>query len=70
MKIILAGALVFACASLSGCIVASAAGAAVGVTGAVVGGAVDLVTTSDEEQMKKDIKEMKKQNKARNRAEK
>ncbi|MBI1341044.1 hypothetical protein GC169_12655 [bacterium] len=34
---------------------------AVGVTGAVVGGAVDAVTTSEDEQMRKDVKHMKKE---------
>lgn len=47
---------------LSGCLVLDVAGAAVKTTGAVVGGAVDLVTTSDEEQMRKDNKTLKKEN--------
>ena len=47
---------------LSGCLVATAVGATVGVAGAVVGGTVDLVTTSKEEQMKKDNARLKKEN--------
>jgi hypothetical protein len=47
---------------LSGCIVTDVAGAAVGATSAVVGGAVDLVTTSEEEQMRKDNKALRKEN--------
>ena len=38
-------------------------GGAVGVAGAVVGGAVDLVTTSEDEQLKKDVEAMKKDKK-------
>lgn len=65
MKIILASLAAFACTTLSGCIIASAAGAAVGVTGAVVGGTVDMVTTSQEEKDRKDAREYRKQNKAK-----
>lgn len=49
----------------TGCVSAAigATGAVIGgaasATGAVVGGAVDVVTTSDEERMEKDIKELK-----------
>ncbi len=51
---------------LSGCVSAAvmATGAVVGgaakATGAVVGGAVDFVTTSEDEQLKKDVEKMKK----------
>lgn len=51
----------------SGCVSAAigATGAVVGgaadLTGAVVGGAVDVVTTSEEEQMRKDLDELKRQ---------
>lgn len=51
----------------SGCVSAAigATGAVIGgaasATGAVVGGAVDVVTTSEEEQMRKDLKEMKRE---------
>ncbi len=47
----------------SGCVSAAvgATGAVIGgaasATGAVVGGAVDVVTTSDEEEMRKELKE-------------
>ncbi len=47
---------------LSGCIVTDVAGAAIGATGAVVGGAVDMVTTSEAEQDKKDAKRLRKEN--------
>jgi hypothetical protein len=54
---------VFATAPLlSGCLIADVAGAAVGITSAVVGGAVDLVTTSEDEQQSKDIEKLKKEN--------
>jgi hypothetical protein len=55
--------IVFACLAalpaLSGCFVV---GAAVGATGAVAGAGVDLVTTSKEEQMKKDNERLRKEN--------
>jgi len=47
---------------LSGCLLVDVGVGAVKTTGAVVGGAVDLVTTSDEEQMRKDNKTLKKEN--------
>jgi phage tail tape-measure protein len=60
-----------ACTALSGCLAAAAVGAAVGVagdvaegavktTGAVVGGAVDQVTTSEKERSEKAEKEARK----------
>jgi hypothetical protein len=59
--IILAGVIV--CAPLlTGCLVMDVAGAAVGATGAVVGGAIDLVTTSKDEQNAKDVARLKKEN--------
>jgi hypothetical protein len=61
MKTVLLPALL-ALPLLSGCIVTDVAGAAIGATGAVVGGAVDLVTTSDAEQNKKDAKRLKQEN--------
>jgi predicted aminopeptidase len=49
--------------ALPGCAVVGVAGnvveGAANVTGAVVGGAVDIVTTSEEEQLKKDVEAMK-----------
>jgi hypothetical protein len=62
MKTVLLPALI-ALPLLSGCIVTDVAGAALGATGAVVGGAVDLVTTSDAEQDKKDAKRLREENK-------
>ena len=54
--------ILFAAPVLSGCLVTDVAGAAIGATGAVVGGAVDLVTTSEEEQMRKDNKVLREEN--------
>ena len=59
--IVLAG-LIAAAPLLSGCIIADVAGAAVGVTGAVGGGAVDLVTTSPQEQQGHDNERLRKEN--------
>lgn len=49
------------CGCVSTAVMATGAvvGGAAKATGAVVGGSVDLVTTSDEEQMKKDVRRMK-----------
>jgi hypothetical protein len=47
---------------LSGCLVGTVVGAGVGAAGAVAGGAVDLVTESKEEKMKKENKALKKEN--------
>jgi hypothetical protein len=47
---------------LSGCLVGTVVGAGAHATGAVVGGAVDLVTESKEEKMKKENKALKKEN--------
>lgn len=47
---------------LGGCLVASAAGAVVGVSAAAVGGAVDMVTTSKDEKNAKDAKRLRKEN--------
>jgi hypothetical protein len=60
LKLAFAG--ILAAPLLSGCLVTTVAGAAVNATGAVVGGAVDLVTTSEAEQNKKDVKRLKKEN--------
>ncbi len=54
---------------LSGCLAAAATGAVVGTTGAVVGGAVDLVTESQQEKDKKELKKLRKEKKERERAE-
>ena len=59
--LVLAGLLLTA-PLLSGCLIADVADAAVGVTGAVVGGAVDMITTSPEEQQAKDNERLKKEN--------
>jgi len=51
---------------LGGCLVASVAGAAIGVTasavGAVGGAAIDLVTTDEDEQQAHDIEALRKEN--------
>ncbi len=66
-------AVVCAPLALGGCIstALSATGAVVGgainATGAVAGGAVDLVTTSEDEQLRKDVKKMRRENKANER---
>ena len=61
VKAMLAAA--FAGPILSACIVTDVAGVAVGATGAVVGRAVDMVTTSKDEQNAKDVKRLKRENK-------
>jgi hypothetical protein len=61
-KALVLAALLAAIPLLSGCLIASVAGAAVGVGGAVVGGAVDMVTTSPEEQQKKDNERLRREN--------
>jgi hypothetical protein len=74
MKKALVIATIFATAPLlSGCLVASVAGAAIGVTGAAVGAvggaAVDLVTTDDEERKSQEIERLRKENDALKRGE-
>ena len=53
---------------LSGCLVATVAGAAIGVTGAAVGAvggaAVDLVTTDEEERKSQEIERLRRENEA------
>ena len=63
--IVVASAL--ACAPLlSGCLVADAAGAVIGVTcaavGAVGGAAIDLVTTDEDERQQQEIDQLKREN--------
>lgn len=59
--VVLAGILATA-PLLSGCLIADVAGAAVGITGAAVGGVVGLVTTSPEEQQRADNERLRKEN--------
>ena len=61
-KALVLAALLAATPLLSGCLVASVAGAAVGVGGAVVGGTYDILTTSQEEQQKKDNERLRREN--------
>ncbi len=65
-KAIVFAVLVGAIPLLSGCLVASVAGAAIGATagavGMVGGAAVDLVTTDEDERQQQDIDRLKKEN--------
>lgn len=65
-KAVLVATILAAIPLLSGCLVASAAGAVIGVTagavGAVGGAAVDLVTTDEDERQQQDIDRLKREN--------